>query len=52
MRALADDAEDALVRVDQEAHAEFGVEADWAPGTWREYWLRLDAAHFDPTVVA
>lgn len=52
MRALADVTEDALARVDEEAHREFGAEADWQPGTWREYWLRLDAARFDPEVVA
>lgn len=52
MRHLADITEDALARVDQEAHDEFGAEADWAPGTWREYWLRLDAARIDELVVA
>lgn len=52
MRALADVTEDALTRVDEEAHREFGPETGWVSGTWREYWLRLDAARFDPEVVA
>lgn len=53
MRQLADITEDALARVDAEAHREFGADdSNWQPGTWREYWLRLEAAHFDPEVVA
>jgi hypothetical protein len=48
MRALADVTEDALVRVDQETHAEFGAEADWTPAEVREYLLRLEAARIDP----
>ena len=53
MRALADITEDALVRVDQEAHREFGDDdSKWQPGTWREYWLRTDAARFDEAVTA
>lgn len=53
MRALADVTEDALVRVDVEAHREFGDDdSTWTPGTWREYWLRADAARFDEQVTA
>lgn len=53
MRALADITEDALIRVDIEAHQEFGADdSTWLPGTWREYWLRHEAARFDPEVVA
>lgn len=53
MRALADITEDALVRVDVEAHTEFGAdEKAWQPGQWRQYFERLDAARLDPAVVA
>jgi hypothetical protein len=51
MRALADITEDALARVDAEAHREFGDdESTWQPGAWREYFLNLDAARLDPEV--
>lgn len=50
---IADITEAALIRVDAEAHQEFGPdESAWQPGQWREYWLRADAARFDPEVVA
>ncbi|MGW1744501.1 hypothetical protein ACWCRD_02565 [Streptomyces sp. NPDC002092] len=53
MRALADITEDALVRVDQEAHQEFGAdEHQWEPGQLRTYFERLIAAGYDPQVVA
>lgn len=53
MRALADITEDALIRVDVEAHEEFGSdENDWEPGQLRAYFERLDAARHDPQVVA
>ena len=53
MRALADITEDALARVDVEAPVEFGRdESQWEPGQWRTYFERLDAARFDPEVVA
>ncbi|MDH6610232.1 hypothetical protein M2164_005867 [Streptomyces sp. SAI-208] len=53
MRALADITEDALVRVDVEAHAEFGQdETAWQPGEWRTYFDRLEAARLDPEAVA
>lgn len=45
--------EDALARVWTETHREFGPdEMAWTPGQVREYLLRLDAARFDPEVVA
>lgn len=45
--------EDALTRVWTETHREFGPdESVWLPGQVREYLLRLDAARFDPEVVA
>jgi hypothetical protein len=44
---------DALNRVWTEVHREFGPdESAWTPGQVREYELRLDAARFDPQVVA
>jgi hypothetical protein len=50
---LADDVADALARVWVEAHREFGPnESTWTPGQTREYDLRLNAARFDPAVVA
>ena len=50
---IADVVEDALVRVWTEVHREFGPEESaWTPGQRREYWLRLDAARFDPEVTA
>jgi hypothetical protein len=50
---LADVVEDALARVWTEAHREFGPdESAWTPGQVREYVLRIDAARFDPEVVA
>lgn len=53
MRTIADTIEDALVRVDVEAHAEFGAdESQWQPGELRTYFERLDAARFDPEAVA
>lgn len=53
MRALADITEDALARVDREAHDEFGAdEAEWEPGQLRTYFERLDAARFDPEAAA
>ncbi|MET9909770.1 hypothetical protein ABZZ74_23695 [Streptomyces sp. NPDC006476] len=53
MRALADITEDALVRVDQQAHREFGDdETAWEPSQLRAYFERLDAARFDPEAVA
>lgn len=53
MRALADITEDALVRVDQEAHQEFGADEHlWQPGQLRTYFERLAAARLDPEAVA
>lgn len=53
MRQLADITEDALARVDVEAHREFGADdSSWQPAQVREYLLRLDAARFDPEAVA
>ena len=53
MRQLADITEDALIRVDIEAHREFGAdEFAWQSWQRREYDLRLDAARFDEAVVA
>lgn len=50
---LADTAEDAYIRVNEEAHRDFGPdEAAWRPGQVREYLIRLEAARFDPAVVA
>ena len=50
---LSVDVETALERVWVEAHREFGPdEAKWTPGEHREYDLRLQAARFDPQVVA
>ncbi|WP_217235405.1 hypothetical protein [Streptomyces sp. AC555_RSS877] len=50
---LDDVVEEALDRVWKEAHREFGPdESRWLPGQAREYELRLDAARFDPAVVA
>jgi hypothetical protein len=50
---IADVIEDALIRVWTAAHREFGPnERTWTPGQQREYDLRLDAARFDPQVVA
>lgn len=52
-RYVADETEDAFVRVNEEAHREFGPDENtWWPGQRREYFLRLDAARFDPEVVA
>lgn len=49
----ADVVEDALARVWVEAHREFGPdETVWTPGQVREYLTRIDAARFDPEVVA
>lgn len=49
----ADVIEDALARVWTECHREFGPdETVWTPGQVREYLIRLDAARFDPEVVA
>lgn len=48
-RPLADLAQEALVRVDLEAHREFGPdEKTWTPSQVREYLLRLTAARLDP----
>jgi hypothetical protein len=45
---LADQVENALIAVDEKAHADFGPnEADWTPGQVREYVLRADAARID-----
>lgn len=53
MRALADITEDALARVDREAHDEFGPdESEWEPGQLRTYFDRLQAARFDPEAAA
>ncbi|MFD5566587.1 hypothetical protein [Streptomyces cadmiisoli] len=50
---VADVVEEALARVWKEARREFGAdESVWTPGQHREYELRLDAARFDPEVVA
>jgi hypothetical protein len=50
---LADVAEEALLQVWTEAHREFGPdETTWTAAQEREYELRLDAARFDPQVVA
>jgi hypothetical protein len=50
---LADVVEEALDRVWTEAHREFGPdERTWPSWQVREYELRLDAARFDPQVVA
>ena len=50
---LADEVEDALIRVWTECHREFGPnEAVWASWQVREYELRLDAARMDQQVVA
>jgi hypothetical protein len=49
----ADLVTDALAKVWTEAHREFGPdELEWTPGEVREYLTRLDAARFDPQVVA
>lgn len=49
----ADVVEEALGRVWTEAHREFGPdETTWTAVQRREYDLRLDAARFDPQVVA
>ena len=45
----ADVTEEALVRVDTDAHREFGPdENEWTPAQVRKYLLRLDAARIDP----
>jgi hypothetical protein len=45
---LADEVEEALIRVWTDAHREFGPdERTWTPGQVREYELRLDAARID-----
>lgn len=50
---LADVVEEALIQVWTEAHREFGPdERAWTSAQIREYELRLDAARFDPEVVA
>lgn len=50
---IEDDIEDALTRVWTDTHREFGPdETVWTPGQVREYLIRLDAARFDPQVVA
>jgi hypothetical protein len=53
MRTIADITEDALARVDRQAHEEFGAdESQWQPGEFRTYFERLDAARFDPEAAA
>jgi hypothetical protein len=50
---VEDTVEDAYIRVNEEMRTEFGVgEAAWTPDQVREYLIRLDAARFDPAVVA
>lgn len=50
---VADTEEDAYIRVNEGAHRDFGPnESAWVPGQVREYLMRLDAARFDPAVVA
>jgi hypothetical protein len=50
---FADTVEQALIAVNEESHRDFGPnETEWLPGQVREYLLRLDAARFDPAVVA